>query len=111
VAGAEAYLHAKFHLDPSNRLATVHQLHRQDRTGQTGQQSDGIGRTVLQTVAQKRLESEKYVVSIWTRKPCCRRALPRDAGHLHRKLSPNPQATQRILNRNNTKTISKHGKL
>jgi len=36
VARAEAYLHAKFHLDPSNRLATVHERHRQDRqTGQT----------------------------------------------------------------------------
>ena len=36
VARAEAYLHAKFHLDPSNRLATVQQCHRQtDRTGQT----------------------------------------------------------------------------
>jgi len=33
VARAEAYLHAKFHLDPSNRLATVHERHRQ--TGQT----------------------------------------------------------------------------
>jgi len=32
---AEAYLHAKFHLDPSNRLATIHQRHRQ--IGQTGQ--------------------------------------------------------------------------
>ena len=30
---AEAYLHAKFHLDPSNRLATIHQRYRQ--TGQT----------------------------------------------------------------------------
>jgi len=49
VARAEAYLHAKFHLDPSNRLATVHERHRQtDR-----QRSDSIGRTVLQTVAQK----------------------------------------------------------
>jgi len=45
---AKAYLHAKFHLDPSNYLATVHQCHRQDR-----QRSDSIGRTVLQTVAQK----------------------------------------------------------
>jgi len=27
-----AYLHAKFHLDPSNRLATVHERYRQDRT-------------------------------------------------------------------------------
>ena len=53
---ADAYLHAKFHLDPSNCLTTVHERHRQtDR--QTGQdrtgQSDSIGRTVLQTVAQK----------------------------------------------------------
>ena len=55
---AEAYLLAEFHLDPSNRLATVHDRHRQDRqTGQTRQtdrqRSDSIGRTVLQTVAQK----------------------------------------------------------
>jgi len=26
---AEAYLHAKFHLDPSNPLATIHQCYRQ----------------------------------------------------------------------------------
>jgi len=51
VARAEAYLHAKFHLDPSNRLATVHKHYRP----QTGQRTDSIGRrrTVLQTVAQK----------------------------------------------------------
>ena len=50
-----AYLHAKFHLVPSNHLATVHQRHRQDRqTGQTDRQwSDSIGQTVLQTVAQQ----------------------------------------------------------
>jgi len=30
-AGAKAYLHAKFHLDSSNRLATIRQRHRQDR--------------------------------------------------------------------------------
>jgi len=34
---SEAYLHAKFHLDPSNRLAAIHQRHRQDRTGQDRQ--------------------------------------------------------------------------
>jgi len=34
VARAEAYLHDNFHLDPSNRLATIHQRHRQ--TGRTG---------------------------------------------------------------------------
>ena len=29
----ESYLHAKFHLDPSNRLATMHQRQKQaDRT-------------------------------------------------------------------------------
>jgi len=58
---------AKFHLDPSSRLATIHQRYRQtdrqtdrhtdrqtDRTGQTDRQrSDSKGRTVLQTVAQK----------------------------------------------------------
>jgi len=38
VAWAEAYLHAKFHLDPSNRLATMHQRHIQYR--HTGQRSD-----------------------------------------------------------------------
>jgi len=31
----ETYLRAKFHLDPSNSLATVHERYRQ--TGQTGQ--------------------------------------------------------------------------
>ena len=51
VARAETYLLAKFRLDPSNRLATVHERHIQ--TGQTDRQwSDSIGRTVLQTVAQ-----------------------------------------------------------
>jgi len=50
VSGAEAYLHVKFNLDPSNRLATVNQRYRQ--TGQTDIQRTGsIGRTVLQTVA------------------------------------------------------------
>jgi len=29
MARAEAYLRAKFHLDPSNRLATVHERYRQ----------------------------------------------------------------------------------
>jgi len=55
VAGAEAYLRAKFHVDPSNRLATVHQRYRQtDRTRQDRQDNGPIaGRTVLQTVAQK----------------------------------------------------------
>jgi len=66
VARAEAYLHAKFHLDPSNPLATIHQRHRQDRlTGQTDRQrSDSIGRTVLQTVAQK---WDRFLIGHW----CC----------------------------------------
>jgi len=52
LAWAEAYLHVKFHLGSSNRLATIHQRHRQtDRTDR--QRSDSIRRTVLQTVAQK----------------------------------------------------------
>jgi len=52
MARTEAYLHAKFHLDPSNRLATVQERHRQ--TGHTyRQRSDSMGRTVLQTAAQK----------------------------------------------------------
>jgi len=51
VARAETYLHAKFHLDPSNHLTTVHECRRQDRTDR--QWTDSIGRTVLQTVAQK----------------------------------------------------------
>ena len=55
MARAEIYPPAKFRLDPSNHLATVHQLtdrtDRQDR--QDRQRSDSIGRTVLQTVAAK----------------------------------------------------------
>ena len=39
VAGAEAYLHAKFYLDPSNCLATIHQRYKQD--------GQDIGRTVF----------------------------------------------------------------
>ena len=53
VAGAQAYLHAKFHLDPSNHLAAIHQ--RYGQTSQTGQRSDSMGRNVLQTLAQKLL--------------------------------------------------------
>jgi len=37
--GRGLYLHAKFHLDPSDRLATMHERHRQiDR--QTDRQTD-----------------------------------------------------------------------
>jgi len=44
---SEVYLHAKFHLDPSHRLATIHQRYRQDRPGlggTDGQRSHSIGR-------------------------------------------------------------------
>jgi len=34
-ARVEAYLHAKFHLDPSNRLAKVHECQCHRQTGQT----------------------------------------------------------------------------
>ena len=38
VARAEVYQHAKFHLDPYNRLGTIHKRHRQtDRQDRTGQ--------------------------------------------------------------------------
>jgi len=53
MARAKAYLNVKFHLDPSNRLATVHECYRQtDR-----QRTDSIGQTVLQTVAQQLYET------------------------------------------------------
>ena len=43
MAWVEAYLDPKFHFDPSNRLVTIHQRHRQtDRTGQTGQENGPI---------------------------------------------------------------------
>jgi len=58
VAWAEAYLYTKCHLDPSNRLATIHQCHRQ--TVQDRQRSDTIGWTVLQTVAQKIIVWQPY---------------------------------------------------
>jgi len=55
VARAEAYLHAKFHIDPSNRLAIVHERYRQsDR-----QRTDSIGLIVLQAVDQKLDETKK----------------------------------------------------
>ena len=48
MAWAEVYLHAKFYLEASNRLATIHRRYRQ--AGQTDRQtdrqpSDSIGRT------------------------------------------------------------------
>jgi len=43
-AKAKAYLRAKWHLDPPNRLTTINQRYRQ-----TEQQSRSIGRTVTST--------------------------------------------------------------
>ena len=67
MARDETYLHTKFYLDPSNRLATIHERYREiGQTGQTGQdrtdrqRSDSIGRTVLQTVAQKSIYLKRY---------------------------------------------------
>jgi len=51
---AEAYLHTKWHLDPSTHLATIHQCHGQ--TKQTGQRSDSIGRTVNNISEQHSIE-------------------------------------------------------
>ena len=56
VAWTEAYIHTKWHPNPSNRLATIHQRYRQtDMTDRETdrQQSDSTGRTVLQTVDHK----------------------------------------------------------
>jgi len=66
-------LPAKFHVDRSNHLATVHQRHKQDSQTdrqtdrQERQQSDSIGRTVLQTVVQKLLRCYVLGVPSWTR--------------------------------------------
>jgi len=39
----DAYLHANFHLDPSNRLVTIHQHYRQTgQTDRTGQIDNGL---------------------------------------------------------------------
>ena len=62
MACAETNLPTKLHLDPSSRLATIHQRYRQtdrqagqDRTDR--QRSDRIGELFLQTVAQNLLKS------------------------------------------------------
>ena len=68
MARAEAYLHAKFHRDLSNHLATVHERHRQTDRQTDRQRSDSMGRTVLQTVAQKRCVLEVLLLEIGNRK-------------------------------------------
>ena len=60
----QAYLHAKWYPNSSNRLATIHQRHRQtgqDRTDR--QRSNRIGRTVLQMFDQKYFSSLDFVVN------------------------------------------------
>ena len=42
MARDEVYLRAKFHLDPSNRLARIHQLHRQSGQYMIGQIDNGL---------------------------------------------------------------------
>ena len=59
MARAEAYLHAKFHLHPSNRLATD-RTDTQDR--QTNrQQSNSIGQTVLERSPQPKILMNKFI--------------------------------------------------
>jgi len=41
VAWAEAYLHIKWHRNPSNGLATIHQRHRQHRQTDNGPIAEG----------------------------------------------------------------------
>jgi len=60
VTRAEAYLRAKFHLDPWNRLAIYTNVTEKDSTDR--QRSDSIGRTVLQTVAQKLTYYPNYCI-------------------------------------------------
>jgi len=60
VARVNAYLRAKFHLDPSNRLTTIHQRHRQsdrqaDRTGQTTVRWDRANRFTGRFSQRKRV--------------------------------------------------------
>jgi len=77
--------HTKFNLNPSNRLATLHQRYSQTER-QDRQRSDSVGRTVLQTVAQKsrgalyfaRFESiVAYTLSLAHRKNVACLGLPR----------------------------------
>ena len=49
VDGAEDNIHVKFHFEVSNRLATIHQRHRQTDNGPIAQSEP-----FLQTVAQKK---------------------------------------------------------
>jgi len=66
-AWAEAYLYNKWYLDPSNRLATIHQHYRQ-----TEQSSRSIGRTVTHCIWTKVIETEsKQKTHTWRRQGRC----------------------------------------
>jgi len=56
VAVTEAYVPAKFHLDPLNRLAAIYQHYRQGRQ----KRSDSIGRTVLQPFTHKHRKQKTW---------------------------------------------------
>jgi len=60
--GLAGGLHAKFRLDPSNRLTTIHQRHRQDMTD--NERSDDIGRIVYKRSPKNR---SYYMVALWNR--------------------------------------------
>jgi len=75
VAWAEAYFRTKWHPNPSNRLATIHRCHRQDR-----QRSDSIGQTVVRTVAQKMSVRSTISDRSLTLDHTCHVHLPSDGG-------------------------------
>ena len=68
MARAEAYPQAKFHLDPSNRLATMHQRHRQDR--QTGQTDRQDRRTVGEHTEERFTNGRPKMSTIFTTHKC-----------------------------------------
>jgi len=73
---------------------------------EAGLNSDGEHSNLLNLVDNTRQVCLCFIAII-TRKACCHRELPQDAGHLYRKFPPSGNA----LNRNNTETIGKHGKV
>jgi len=64
IAWAEAYLCAKWHLDPSSRLATIHHRHRQDR-----QRSDSRGRANRFTNGGPKHVLNRQVAEAWPLSP------------------------------------------
>ena len=63
MARAEAYLHAKFHLDPSNRLATIHQRHRQTDRQTVAQQTERRAARLSAAEAHSS-DGRKFAVSV-----------------------------------------------